>query len=623
MPDPGPTLVWAGVSARVFHRRDKPLEPRLWEEGTPTYELAEKEQAMATTVADVMIEALKASGVRRVYGLPGDSLNGFTDALRRDGAIAWQHVRHEEAAAFAAAAEAALTGELAVCAGSCGPGNLHLINGLFDANRSGVPVLAIAAQIPAVEIGGEYFQETHPAELFRECSVYCELVSVTEQLPRILQIAMRTALARGGVAVVVVPGEIFLTEARGAGEPVPIRAVSPVVRPDEAALAAAAQVLNAASRVTILAGAGCAGAHDQLLALAGALQAPVVHAFRGKEFIEYDNPYDVGMTGLIGFSSGYRAMEHCDTLLMLGTDFPYRSFYPEGVPVIQVDVRGERIGRRVPVRVPLVGTVRDTVDALLPLITAKTGSSHLDRMTAHYRRARARLDKLAKDRQHASPLHPQYVAATIDRLAAADAMFTADVGTPCIWAARYLKMNGTRRLIGSFNHGSMANALPHAIGAQASHPGRQVIALSGDGGLAMLLGELITLRQLHLPVKVVVFNNGALSFVELEMKAAGIVTYGTDLDNPDFAGIAQAAGLFGVRVDKADQLEDALQEAFGHDGPALVEVATARHELSLPPKLTYGEIKGFSLYATRTILSGGGEELFELARTNLRELDVE
>ena len=344
---------------------------------------------MATTVADVMVATLRASGVRRVYGIPGDSLNGFTDALRRDGTIAWEHVRHEEAAGFAAAAEASLTGELAVCAASCGPGNLHLINGLFDANRSAVPVLAIAAHIPAEEIGGEYFQETHPQDLFRECSVYCELVSTHEQLPRILQIAMRTALARGGVAVVVVPGEIFLTEVRGAGEPVPIRAASSAVRPSDSALVDAASALNEASAVTILAGAGCAGAHSQLIALAGALQAPVVHAFRGKEFVEYDNPYDVGMTGLIGFSSGYRAMEHCDALIMLGTDFLYRPFLPEGVPVIQVDVRGERIGRRVPVAFPLVGTVGDTVDALLPLLVPKDDSAHLDRMTAHYRRARA------------------------------------------------------------------------------------------------------------------------------------------------------------------------------------------------------------------------------------------
>jgi len=578
---------------------------------------------MAKTVADVIVTALKASGVRRVYGIPGDTVNGFMDALHRDGEITWEHVRHEEAAGFAAAAEAAVTGQLAVCAGSCGPGNLHLINGLFDANRSRVPVLAIAAQIPLEEIGGNYFQETHPQELFRECSVYRELVGTPEQLPWILQIAMRAAVERGGVAVVVVPGEIFLADApAGAGRP-PVWPTSSVIRPADAALAATAEALNAASRVTILAGAGCAGAHTRLIDLAGALRAPVVHAFRGKEFVEYDNPYDVGMTGLIGYSSGYRAMEHCDALVMLGTDFPYRPFYPDGVPVIQVDVRGEQIGRRVPVQIPLVGTVRDTIDALLPLITPKADSAHLELMTAHYGRARGRLDRLADERRNQSPLHPQYVAATIDRLAAPNAIFTADVGTPCIWAARYLRMNGTRRLIGSFNHGSMANALPQAIGAQASQPGRQVISLSGDGGLAMLLGELLTLRQQHLPVKVVVFNNGALGFVELEMKAAGIATYGTDLDNPDFAGIAKSAGLFGATVAKADELQDALLAAFGHDGPALVDVRTARQELALPPKLTYGQLKGFTLYATRTILSGGGEELVELAKTNLRELAAE
>ena len=428
---------------------------------------------MTATVAEVMVSTLRASGVRRVYGLPGDSLNGFTDALRRDGEITWEHVRHEEAAGFAAAAEAALTGELAVCAGSCGPGNLHLINGLFDANRSRVPVLAIAAHIPREEIGTGYFQETHPTQLFGECSVYCELVSVPDQLPRVLEMAMRAALARGGVGVVVVPGEVFLADAPAGPDPVAIRATSPVVRPDGESLAAAAQVLNNAGAVTILAGAGCAGAHDQLIALAEALKAPVVHAFRGKEFVEYDNPYDVGMTGLIGligFSSGYRAMEHCDALVMLGTDFPYRPFFPDGVPVVQVDVRGEQIGKRVQVRVPLVGTVKDTVDALLPLLEPKADSAYLDRMTARYRRARSRLDNLAHGRTSDSPLHPQYVAATVDRLAAADVIFTADVGTPSIWAARYLRMNGSRRLIGSFNHGSMANALPQAIAPRPPTP---------------------------------------------------------------------------------------------------------------------------------------------------------
>ena len=578
---------------------------------------------MADTVADVVVATLKRSGVRRVYGVAGDSLNGFTDALRRDGGVVWNHVRHEEAAAFAAASEAAITGELAVCAGSCGPGNLHLINGLFDANRSGVPVLAIAAHIPRVEIGSAYFQETHPENLFRECSVYCELVSIPEQLPRVLHIAMRSALHRGGVAVVVVPGEVLLAPATSGAKALEIRAARSVVRPSDEALAAAANILNGSRDVTVLAGAGCAGGHDQLISIAGALKAPVVHAFRGKEFVEYDNPYDVGMTGLIGWSSGYRAMEHCDALLMLGTDFPYGPFYPDGVPVVQVDIRGEHIGRRVSVDVALVGTVVDTVEALLPLIEPKTDSRHLDRMVAHQRRARARLDALAEQGRRDSPLHPQYVAATVNRLAAADAVFTADVGTPCIWAARYLTMNGSRRLIGSFSHGTMANALPHAIGAQASQPGRQVISLSGDGGLAMLLGELLTLRQHRLPVKIVLFNNGALSFVELEMKAAGIVTFATDLDNPDFAGIAQAAGLFGARVERADDLEPALRAAFEHDGPALVDVMTARQELSLPPKLSLEQIKGFTLFATRTILSGQADELVELARTNLRQLDVE
>jgi pyruvate dehydrogenase (quinone) len=579
---------------------------------------------MMGTVAEAMVATLKASGVRRVYGIPGDSLNGFIDALRRDRAIAWEHVRHEEAAAFAAAGEAAVTGELAVCAGSCGPGNLHLINGLFDANRSGVPVLAIAAQIPAEEIGGQYFQETHPQQLFGECSVYCELASIPEQVPRLLEMAMRAALQRSGVGVVVIPGEIFFADAPKTGFwPVPVRPVTAVMRPDDQALASAADVLNAAAAVTVLAGAGCAGAHDQVIAVAEALKAPVVHAFRGKDAVEYDNPYDVGMTGLIGFSSGYRAMEHCDALLMLGTDFPYRSFYPDGVPVIQLDMRGERIGRRAGVAYPLLGTVRDTIDALLPLIRSKSDSTHLNRMTAHYGRARSRLDELARPGADDAALHPQFVAATIDRLAADDAAFTTDVGTPCIWAARYLRMNGQRRLIGSFNHGSMANAMPQAIGIQAAQPGRQVISMSGDGGLAMLLGDLLTLRQLQLPVKIVVFNNGALSFVELELKAAGIPTYGTDLLDPDFAGIASSAGVHGIRVEKAGELEGALLEAFAHEGPALVDVRTARAELSLPPKLTYGEIKGFSLYATRTILSGGANELLELAKTNLHEIDVE
>jgi pyruvate dehydrogenase (quinone) len=575
---------------------------------------------VATTVADVVVETLKASGVRRVYGLPGDSINGFTDALRRDGEIVWEHVRHEEAAAFAAAGEAAVTGELAVCAASCGPGNLHLINGLFDAAGSRVPVLAIAAHIPREEIGGSYFQETHPQEMFRECSVYCELVSVPEQMPRVLEIAMRFAIERSGVAVVVIPGEVFLHDAGKNTSPGVIRPTRSVVRPSDEELAAAAEVLNAAEAVTILAGAGCQGAHDEVVAVAEALKAPVVHAMRGKEFLEYDNPYDVGMTGLLGFTSGYRAMEHCNALLMLGTDFPYRPFYPENAKVIQVDIRGEHIGRRVTVDVPLVGTVKDTIQALMVHLTAGRSSEHLERMQAHYRRARERLDALAGGHKDQAPVHPQLIATTLDKVAADDAVFIVDVGTPTVWGARYLTMNGRRRLLGSFNHGSMADALPLAIGVQASSPGRQVVTLSGDGGLSMLMGELLTLRQQHLPVKVIVLNNGALSFVELEMLADGIVNFGTDLDNPSFADIARAVGLHGVRIERSSELEDGLREGLAHAGASVIEVMTVREELSVPPKITYDQARGFTLWATRSILSGAGDEVLEVAKSNLRQL---
>ena len=573
---------------------------------------------MAKTISDLIVATLRNAGVRRVYGVPGDSLNGLTDALRRSkGELTWELHRHEEGAAFAAAGEAALTGRLAVCAGSCGPGNLHLINGLFDAHRSRVPVLAIAAQIPTPEIGGNYFQETHPQELFRECSLYTELAASPKQFPQVLDAAVRAAVAGNGVSVLVVPGDVLVEEF---GEDEPASIILPteqVVRPSDAELDRAAELLNGARKVTILGGAGCAGAHDQVVALAARLQAPIVHALRGKEHLEYDNPYDVGMTGLLGFSSGYEAMEECDVLLMLGTDFPYRQFYPSDAKIIQVDVRGEQLGRRVRVDVPLVGTVKDTAEALLPRLKEGRDEAHLSAMRTHYAKARKGLDELAVNDRNRTPIHPQYVARVVDRLAAEDAVFTADVGTPVVWAARYLTMNGRRRLIGSFNHGTMANALPHAIGIQAAAPERQVIAFSGDGGLAMLLGELITLTQQRRPVKVVVFNNGALSFVELEMKAAGLVNYGTTLDNPNFADVAKALGMHGERVTHPDDLEAAITAAFEHDGPALVEVLTARQELSMPPTITLDQIKGFTLYATRTILSGRGEELLDVTRTNL------
>ncbi len=570
------------------------------------------------TIADQVISALTLSGVRRVYGLPGDSLNGFTDAIRRSGEITWQHVRHEETAAFAAAADAALTGQLAVCAGSCGPGNLHLINGLFDAQRSRVPVLAIAAHIPRTEIGSEYFQETHPQELFRECSIYCELVSTPEMAPRILEMAMRAAVEENGVAVVVIPGEIFLQRAGETGWTTrPVRPTRSIVRPDDESVRRAADILNAAERVTILGGAGVAGAHDALIELASTLQAPIVHALRGKEFIEYDNPFDVGMTGLLGFASGYKAIKEADTLLMLGTDFPYQQFYPEGATVIQVDIRGRHLGRRTPIDLGLRGSVADTLAALQPLLRPKNNRDHLDRSLRHYRKTRATLDSLAVNDRDKTPIRPEYVAALANRLASDDAVFTCDVGSPVVWAARYLTMNGRRRLIGSFNHGTMANALPHAIGEQTAFPNRQVVALAGDGGLTMLFGELVTLIQNKLPVKLIVFNNSSLNFVELEMKAAGIVTFGTELVNPDFAAVAQAMGVFGRRVTEPADLERAIADAFAHDGPAVIDVHTARQELSIPPAITVEQAKGFSLYAIRTILAGRADELLDLVTTNV------
>lgn len=571
---------------------------------------------MAQKISELLIDTLASAGITRMWGLPGDSLNAVTDALRRDGRIQWLHMRHEEGAAFAAGAEAEITGELAVVAGSCGPGNLHFINGLFDAQRSRVPVLAIASHIPSSEIGSGYFQETHPTELFRECSVYCEMIGDPAQAPWVIETAMRTAVEKRGVAVIVVPGEIFFDDAPSRRPSAPIRASKPRILPSETELEAAAELLNGAKKVTILAGAGVAGAHAEVLALAERLQAPIVHAFRGKEHIEYDNPYDVGMTGLLGFSSGYRAMEKCDTLLMLGTDFPYRQFYPGKAKIVQVDVRGEQLGRRTPVDLGLVGNVKDTASALMPLLRTDRDDKHLRDAVKHYAKTRRDLDGLAND-DGKTPVHPQYVARLIDELAAPDAVFTADVGTPVIWAARYLKMTRQRRLLGSFTHGSMANALPQALGAQAVDRTRQVVALAGDGGLAMLMGELASIRQNDLPVKIVVFNNSALGFIEVEMKSSGIVNFGTDLTNPDFAAVATAMGITGIRVENSADLEPALQRAFADPGAVLVDVVVARDELSIPPTITAAQAKGFSLWALRTVLSGRGDELLDLADTNV------
>ena len=568
------------------------------------------------TTADLMADMLLEARVERIYGVVGDSLNAFTDALRRLEKIQWVHVRHEEGAAFAAGAEAHLTGKLAVCAGSCGPGNLHLINGLFDCHRSGVPVLAIAAHIPSTEIGIDYFQATHPEVLFKECAHYVELVSHPEQLDQVLARAIRVAVGKRGVAVVVLPGDIAIRPAVGRPRRWLVPA-APVVTPSEEGLQQLATLLNDTNRVTLFCGAGCAGAHEEVLALAKKLKSPIVHTLRGKEFIEYDNPFDVGMTGLVGFASGYKAMKSCDTLLVLGADFPYRQFFPEEAVIAQIDLRPDALGNRCPLDLGLIGNVKETIAALLPALEQKEDSSHLDDAVADYKGARKDLDALAESRPHSTQIHPQYVTKVVSKLAAPDAIFTCDVGTPIAWTARYLQVNGKRRIVGSFNHGSMANAMLHAIGAQATFPKRQVISFSGDGGFTMMMGEFVTLIQMGLPVKIILLNNGTLGFVELEMKAGGFLDSQCDLKNPNFADMANAMGILGVRVDRPQQLEEGIQRALEHDGPALVDVVSARQELVMPPTTTFDEAKHFGLFTLKAVLDGRFRELVELAKTNL------
>ena len=572
---------------------------------------------MSHTVAKLMVDTLRQAGVKRIYGVVGDSLNGFTDALRSRPEMEWVHMRHEEAAAFAAGAESQLTGEIAVCAGSCGPGNLHLINGLFDCHRSRVPVVAIAAHIPSSEIGSGYFQATHPEILFQECSHYVELVSNPELLPRILERAIRTAVAKRGVAVVVIPGDVALAET---DVPAPSWTMprAPVLAPNPEDVTALAALLNQSSKVALMCGAGSAGAHEEIVALAAKLNAPIVHSLRGKEFVEYDNPFDVGMTGLIGFSSGYHAMRNCDTLLLVGTDFPYRQFYPEHAKVAQIDCRAESLGNRRRLDLGVLGDVKTTLNTLLPHLTQKTDDQFLKAALDHYQKARQDLDALAVIKPGDKQIHPQAVARLLSEHASDDAVFTCDVGTQTVWAARYLKLNGRRRLLGSFNHGSMANAMLQAIGAQASHPSRQVISMSGDGGFTMMMGDCLSLKQLGLPVKIIVLNNGTLGFVEMEMKANGFVDTGVSLDNPDFAAMARAIGIHGVRVEDASQLESAIQEVLSHPGPALLDVVSARQELAMPPKTTLEQASHFGLFLLKAVLDGRAKEVIDLAKQNLR-----
>lgn len=573
---------------------------------------------MSKTIADLLVETLSDAGVQRIWGVTGDSLNGINDSLRRFKRIEWVPVRHEETAAFAAGAEAAVTGKLAVCAGSCGPGNMHLINGLYDCWRNRVPVLAIAAHIPSTEIGLGYFQETHPQALFRECADFVELVSNPAQMPEILYRAMNTAIGKQGVAVLVLPGDVALSEAPAASPRHWVAEQPQRVAPTSTEIDRLVGLLNQAKAPAILAGAGCAGAHTELVSVAKALKAPIVHALRGKEYVEYDNPYDVGMTGLIGFSSGYHTLMSADAVLMLGTGFPYRAFYPKEATMIQVDRDPTALGRHTTLSLGIAADVRETLSALLPKLAERSDTTFLDHALAHYHKARSGLDELAQPAGAGKPVHPQHLMRLVSELAAEDAVFTADVGTPTVWAARYLKMNGRRRLLGSFNHGSMANAMLQALGAQAAQPHRQVISLSGDGGFTMMMGDMLTAVQQKLPIKIILFNNSSLGFVAMEMKAGGYLDTATDLHNPDFAAMAKVAGFTSFRVEDSTNLKETLTQALAHPGPVLVDVRTERNELIMPPKVQIGQAKGFSLYMLKAVLNGRGDEVVELARTNLR-----
>ncbi|MGC1647008.1 MAG: pyruvate dehydrogenase [Candidatus Sulfotelmatobacter sp.] len=575
---------------------------------------------MAHRVADELIRRLVEAGVERIYGVVGDSLNPVTDALRISGKVKWIHVRHEETAAFAAGAEAQLSGKLAACAGSCGPGNLHLINGLFDAHRSNAPVLAIASHIPTSEIGTGYFQETHPEILFKECSHYCELISNPKQFERVLHIATQNAVGKGGVSVIVLPGDVAGMEIPADGSARSVAGHRPTIRPCEKELAQLAELVNSSKKVALFCGIGCADAHDEVVALAEMLKAPVGHSYRGKPFVEYDNPFDVGMSGLLGFGAAYQAMHECDLLLLLGTDFPYDKFLPTKPKIVQVDIRIDNLGRRSKLDLGLWGDVGETIRGLLPMIEAKSDRSFLDAMLGKHKEALRRLNVYVDHVGKQTPMHPEPVAAALSEIAADDAIFTADTGMCNVWSSRYIRATKDRRLIGSFTHGSMANALPQAIGAQFCYPGRQAIAMAGDGGLAMLMGDLLTVTQYDLPIKIVVFNNSVLGMVKLEMEVAGLPDYQTDLKNPNFAKLAEAIGMMGVRIENPADVSSGLKKALEHSGPALIDLVTDPNAVSLPSHIEPEMIVGFGLTMGKLVLSGRIDEVVDTIATNIRHI---
>ncbi|MCX2163123.1 pyruvate dehydrogenase [Corynebacterium auriscanis] len=576
---------------------------------------------MAKNFAEQLVQNLEKQGVQRIFGLVGDSLNPIVDAVRRSN-IEWIHVRNEEAAAFAAGAESLVTGKLAVCAGSCGPGNTHLIQGLYDSHRNGAKVLALASHIPSMQIGSKFFQETHPEAIFQECSGYCEMVNSTEQGTRLIHNAIQSTMAGHGVSVLVIPGDIssqkceedrFLRSEIATGRP--------TVYPDSREAAALAQAINKAETVTLFCGAGANDAREQVLKLAEKIKSPVGHAFGGKMHIQYDNPFDVGMSGLLGYGAACDAMHDADLLILLGTDFPYSEFLPSE-NVAQVDVDARAIGRRTTVKYPVVGDVAATIETILDHVEEKTDRSFLDKQLRNHAKALEHVVGAYTDKAKKSsgPIHPEFLADTIDRLADEDAVFTVDTGMCNVWGARYITPNGKREEIGSFRHGTMANALPHAIGVQAADRNRQVITFSGDGGLGMLMGELLTVKLHNLPVKTIVFNNSSLGMVKLEMLVEGLPDFQTDHEAVNFHDIAQAAGIKAYRIEKKEDVEPVLREALAYDGPVLVDVVTDPNALSLPPEITWEMMMGFSKAAARTVFGGGVGRMVNLARSNLRNI---
>lgn len=574
------------------------------------------------TFARLLVTQLRDMGVERIYGLVGDSLNPVVDAVRTTEGIEWVHVRNEEAAAFAAGAEARLTGKLAVCAGSCGPGNTHLVQGLYDAHRDGAPVLAIASHIPSGKIGTGFFQETHPEALFAECSHFCEMVNSGEHGATLLHVAIQTAIAKRGVSVLVLPGDVADQEVEG---PLTKALATELgrVMPADGPVRELAGLIDAARTVTLFAGAGVAGAREEVLQLAERIKAPIGHAFGGKEWIQYDNPFDVGMSGLLGYGACYDAMHEADLVILLGTDFPYREFLPreKGVTVVQIDADASRLGRRVPLDLAVHGDVGLTLQALLPQVRERSDNRFLARMLkAHHKALTGVVAAYTKNAERLKPIHPEFLAATLDELAAEDAVFTVDTGMCNVWAARYITPNGKRRVFGSWHHGTMANALPQAIGAAASQPGRQVISMSGDGGLGMLMGELLTVRLHDLDAKIVVFNNSSLGMVKLEMLVEGIPDHETDHDPVDYAAIAQAAGIPSVRITDPKRLRKDLEKALKASGPMLIDVVTDPGALSMPPKITAQQIRGFATASTKVVLAGGVGRMLDMAASNLRNI---